>query len=588
MAQRRLLKFFLSLVVLFFVVGVIAIVGAWVVMSRGPSVPDHSTLILRIGGELVETPPNDVVGQLTGGTRAQTVRGYVEALRRAKGDPRIDSVLIIPTPIQSPYWGKIQEIRDAVLDFRKSGKRVSAYLEYAGNREYYLATAAEKIYLVPTSSLDVTGIATYELFLKGTLDKIGAQADFEKIGDYKTAPNQLTQTTFTPPHREMTESMTRDMYEQLVRGIAETRKKKVEDVRALVDEGPFLARDAHKAGLVDGLAYEDQLDDHGAVSKSGTVEGESYGRTRRSVLPRGAPRIAVIYVTGIINSGDSGFDPLNGDVAGSTRLVKAIRSARADDSVRAIVVRIDSPGGSSIASDVIWRELTVTKNEKPARPLVASMSDLAASGGYYVAVAAPSIVAQPATLTGSIGIYGGKFITGGTYDKLGANIESIIIGRNAGLISPDRPFTDSERQKLRAQMRDFYDGFVQKVATSRKMTVERVDQLAQGRVWTGAQAQQNGLVDALGGLDRAIGLAKERAGISPETDVEVVSYPERKSLAELLVEQLSGNDRQIEAVVSMVSGLRTAERRAVGMLLAPARLFNPGEPLALMPMSFLR
>jgi protease-4 len=588
MAQRRLLKFFLSLVVLFFVVGVIAIVGAWVVMSRGPSVPDHSTLILRIGGELVETPPNDVVGQLTGGTRAQTVRGYVEALRRAKGDPRIDSVLIIPTPIQSPYWGKIQEIRDAVLDFRKSGKRVSAYLEYAGNREYYLATAAEKIYLVPTSSLDVTGIATYELFLKGTLDKIGAQADFEKIGDYKTAPNQLTQTTFTPPHREMTESMTRDMYEQLVRGIAETRKKKVEDVRALVDEGPFLARDAHKAGLVDGLAYEDQLDDHGAVSKSGTVEGESYGRTRRSVLPRGAPRIAVIYVTGIINSGDSGFDPLNGDVAGSTRLVKAIRSARADDSVRAIVVRIDSPGGSSIASDVIWRELTVTKNEKPARPLVASMSDLAASGGYYVAVAAPSIVAQPATLTGSIGIYGGKFITGGTYDKLGANIESIIIGRNAGLISPDRPFTDSERQKLRAQMRDFYDGFVQKVATSRKLTVERVDQLAQGRVWTGAQAQQNGLVDALGGLDRAIALAKERAGISPETDVEVVSYPERKSLAELLVEQLSGNDRQIEAVVSMVSGLRTAERRAVGMLLAPARLFNPGEPLVLMPMGFLR
>ena len=590
MAKRRLFKFFLGLVILFFVVGVLAIVGAWMVMSRGPSVPEHSTLILRIGGELVETPPNDVVGQLTGGVRAQTVRGYVDALRRAKEDPRIDSVLIIPTPIQSPYWGKVQEIRDAVLDFRKSGKRVSAYLEYAGDREYYLATAAEKIYLVPTSSLDVSGIATYQLFLKGTLDKIGTQADFEKIGDYKTAPNQLTQTTFTPAHREMTESLTRDMYEQLVRGIAETRKKKVEDVRALIDEGPFLARDAHKAGLVDGLAYEDQLDDQGAVSKSGTVEGESYSRTRRRITPRGAPRIAVIYVNGIINSGDSGFDPLNGDVTGSTGLVKAIRSARADDSVRAIVVRIDSPGGSSIASDVIWRELTVTKNEKPSRPLVASMSDLAASGGYYVAVAASSIVAQPATLTGSIGIYGGKFITGGTYDKLGANIESIIIGRNAGLVSPDRPFTDSERQKLRTQIRDFYDGFLQKVATSRKMTVEQVDKLAQGRVWTGAQAQQNGLVDALGGLDRAIALAKERAGISAETEVDVVNYPARKSLAELLVEQLSGsgNDRQIEAVLSVVSGLRTAERRALGMLLAPARLFNPGEPLALMPMSFLR
>jgi protease-4 len=590
MAKRRLFKFFLGLFVLFFVVGVLAIIGAWMVMLRGPSVPDHSTLILRIGGELVETPPNDVLGQLTGGARAQTVRSYVDALRRAKDDPRIESVLIMPTPFQSPYWGKVQEIRDAVLDFRKSGKRISAYLEYGGEREYYLASAAEKIYLVPTSTIDVTGMATYELFLKGTLDKIGAQADFEKIGDYKTAPNQLTQPAFTPAHREMTESLTRDMYEQLVRAIADTRRKTVEEVRALIDEGPFLARDAHSAGLVDALAYEDQLDDHGAVSKSGTVDGESYGRSRRSLPARGAARIAVIYVSGIINSGESGFDPLNGDVAGSTGLVKAIRAARADDNVRAIVVRIDSPGGSSIASDVIWRELTITKNEKPSRPLVASMSDLAASGGYYVAVAAPSIVAQPATLTGSIGIYGGKFITGGAFDKLGANIESVIIGRHAGIASPDRPFTDSEREKLRVQMRDFYDGFLQKVASSRKMTVEQVDKLGQGRVWTGAQAQQNGLVDALGGLDRAIALAKERAGISPETDVQIVTYPARRSLAELLVEQLSGsgNDRQLEGVLSVISGLRTAERRALGVLLAPARLFNPGEPLALMPMGFLR
>ena len=590
MAKRRLFKFFLSLVILFFVVGVLAVVGAWMVVLRGPSVPEHSTLILRIGGELVETPPNDVLGQVTGAGRAQTVRGYVDALRRAKSDPRIDSVLIVPTPIQSPFWGKIQEIRDAVLDFRKSGKRISAYLEYAGDREYYLASAAEKIYLVPSGSLDVTGVATYEVFLKGSLDKLGAEADFEKIGDYKTAPNQLTQTTFTPPHREMTESLTRDMYEQLVRAIADSRRKKVEDVRALIDEGPFLARDAQRVGLVDALAYEDQLDDHGAVSKSGTVEGESYGRARRSMSARGAPRIAVIYISGIINSGDSGFDPLNGDVAGSTQLVKAIRSARADDDVKAIVVRVDSPGGSSIASDVIWRELMVTKDEKPSRPLVASMSDLAASGGYYVAMAAPQIVAQPATLTGSIGIYGGKFVMGGTYDKFGANIESVIIGRNAGLESPDRRFTDSERQKLREQIRDFYNGFIQKVAASRKIPVARVDQLAQGRVWTGSQAREIGLIDALGGLDRAIALAKERAGISPETEVEIVSYPARRTLAEMLIEELtgSGNDRQIDAIVSIAAALRTTERRALGLLTAPARLFSPGEPLALMPMSFLR
>ena len=590
MAKRRLLKFVLSLAILFVVLGIVAVVGAWMVVGRGPSVPDHSTLVLRMGGELVETPPNDVLGQLTGGARAQTVGGYVDALRRAKSDPRIDSVLIVPTPFQSPYWGKVQELRDAVLDFRKSGKRISAYLEYAGEREYYLATAADKIYLVPTGSLDVTGIATYELFLKGTLEKVGAQADFEKIGEYKTAPNQLTQTTFTPAHREMTESLSRDMYEQLVRGIVETRKKKVEDVRTLIDEGPFLARDAVRAGLIDGLAYEDQLDDQGAVSKSGTVEGQVYARVRRRTAPRTAPRIAVVYVSGIINSGESGFDPLNGEVAGSAPLLKAIRSARADNNVRAIVVRIDSPGGSSVASDVIWRELTVTRDEKPSRPLVASMSDLAASGGYYVAMAAPSIVAQPGTLTGSIGIFGGKFITGGVFEKVGANIESVIIGRNAGIESPERQFTDSERQKLREQIRDFYNGFIQKVAASRKMPVERVDQLAQGRVWTGAQAHERGLVDALGGLDRAIALAKERAGIAADTEVEVVTYPARKTLAELVIEQLSGSgsDGQIDSLLSLASGLRTAERRALGLLTAPARLFRPGEPLALMPVSFLQ
>jgi protease-4 len=590
MAKRPLFKIFLSVLVLFFVFGVLAIVGAWMVILRGPSVPDNSTLILRIGGDLVEMPPNDVFGQITGGTRAQTVRSYVEALRRAKSDDRIDSVLIVPTPIQSPYWGKVQEIRDAIVDFRASGKRVSAYLEYAGEREYYLATAAEKIYLVPTAGLDVTGIATYEVFLKGTLDKIGAQADFEKIGDYKTAPNQLTQTTFTPAHREMSEALSRDMYEQLVRGIAEARKKTAEEVRALIDEGPFLARDAHRLALVDALAYEDQLDDHGAVSKSGTVEGEVYSRSRRRPAPRGAPRVAVVYISGIINSGDSGFDPLNGDVAGSVQLVKAIRSARADDGVRAIVVRIDSPGGSSIASDVIWRELTVTRNEKPSRPLVASMSDLAASGGYYVAMAAPHIVAQPGTLTGSIGIYGGKFITGGLYEKFGAHIESILIGRNAGIESPNRPFTETERQKLREQIREFYDGFVEKVAAARKMPVERVDELARGRVWTGAQAHERGLVDALGGLDRAIALAKEHAGIAADTDVEIVTYPARRSLAEMLIEQLSGSggDREIDMALSMLAGLRTAERRALGMLMAPGRLFNPGEPLALMPVGFLR
>lgn len=585
MAKRRLFKFFATLIAIFFVVGFLAIIAGWMLVARGPQVADHSTLILRIGGNLVETQPNDVIGQVTGGMRAQTVRGYVEVLQKAKTDERIDSVLIVPTGFESPYWGKIQEIRDAVIDFRKSGKRVNAYLEYGGDREYYLATAADRIFLLPTSPLDVKGLASYDVFLRGTIDKIGAQADFERIGEYKTAVNQLTEHGYTPPHREMSESLNRDMFEQLTRGIAEGRKKRVEDVKALIDDGPFLPEQALKAGLVDKLAYEDQLDDLGATTKA-TVEGENYARGRRRSLAARAPRIAVIYLSGVIASGKGGFDPLNGDVVGSVTLLKAIRAVRADTSVRGIVLRIDSPGGSSTASDVIWRELVVTRDQKPGRPLVASMSDLAASGGYYLAMAAPQIVAQPATLTGSIGIFGGKFVTGGTYQKLGANIQSVSIGRNAEMESPVRPFTDSERAKLREELRSFYDQWIQKVATARKMPAARVEELARGRVWTGAQARQNGLVDALGGLDRAVALAKEKAGIPADTDVELVNYPPRKTLFELLGERLTGSgDSEMQVLAAF---LGAGHRHALGLLTAPARLFRPGEPLALMPIGFIR
>ena len=205
MAKRRLLKFFLTLMVVFFAVGLLAAVAGWLLVLREPSVPDHSTLILRIGGALSETPPNDVIGQVSGGARARTVRGFVDVLRRAKSDSRIDSVLVVLTPVDSPFWGKVQEIRDAILDFRTSGKRVNAYLEAGAEREYYLATAADRIFLLPAGGLDVQGLASYTAFFRGTLDKVGVQADIEHIGQYKTAPNQFTERGFTPAHREMAE-----------------------------------------------------------------------------------------------------------------------------------------------------------------------------------------------------------------------------------------------------------------------------------------------------------------------------------------------------------------------------------------------
>src|SRR5688572_9020013 len=523
-------------------VSIAGIVLMFLLVSRGPVVPTAATLVLRPGGELQEVPPDDVVGQVLG-RDVKTVQGFIDNLRKAKRDPRIKSVLLMPSTLSLPFWAKVQELRDAVLDFRKSGKTVVAFLEYGGDREYYLASAADKVYLLPTSPLDLTGVASYEIFLRGTLDKIGAYPDFLHIGDYKTAVNQLTEKGMTPAHREMSESLNRDMYEQLIRGIAEARKKSEQDVRALIDQGPFLPEDALRLGLVDDLAYEDQLDDRVPELRDGSreirrIEGSDYRRIPAgSVGIRPRSRIAVLYAVGTIVSGKSAFDPLNGPVVGSDTMVQQIRRVRDDSSIRAIVLRIDSPGGSSIASDVIWRELMITRDEKPSRPLIASMSDLAASGGYYIALPGQVIVAHPGTLTGSIGIYTGKIAIAGTLGKVGVTTETVTSGANADIYSPFKPFSPAQRARVQDYMQGFYDTFVEKAAESRRMTPEKIDAVAQGRVWTGRQAREHGLVDALGGLGEAVRIAKERAGIAADEDVELVIYPARRSIYEAFTEQ---------------------------------------------------
>ena len=263
--------------------------------------------------------------------------------------------------------------------------------------------------------------------------------------------NTFKEKGYTAAHKEMDESMNRDLYEQIVRGIADGRKKNEADVRKLIDEGPFLPEDALSAGLVDEIAYEDQVDDKLRAGETRRhLDGDDYARVSlASVGLNKGPRIAVIYATGTINGGKSGYDPVNGAVVGSDTLIEYIRQARRDSSVRAIVLRVDSPGGSTSASDVIWRELVIAKTERADRPLIVSMSDLAASGGYYIAMPAQVIVAQPSTLTGSIGIFGGKFVTGGVYEKLGARIESTSIGRHAEINSPARPYNAEEVKKLR-------------------------------------------------------------------------------------------------------------------------------------------
>jgi protease-4 len=586
---RRGIAIVFSLLGVAFLVSLTGLAALYLIVGGEPSVPSDARLTLRVGGDLAEVAPNDVVSYLSG-ARTPTVREVVDNLRKAKVDERIEAVLLKPTGFSTPFWGKIQEIRDALVDFRSSGKPLYAYLEYGSDRDYYLATAADKIFLMPSSSLDLTGVASYELFLRGTLDKIGTTPNLLHIGEYKTAVNTFTERSMTPPHREMTTSLNRDLYEQIVRGIAEGRRKSPDEVRQLIDQGPFLPENALKAGLIDDVAYVDEVDEQlGGTADRRDLDAERYGAVSlRSVGLNRGPRIAVVHAAGAIVSGESGFDPVNGPVVGSDTLIEHIRAARRDRSIRAIVLRVDSPGGSATASDAVWRELMITKRERPERPLVVSMSDLAASGGYYLAMAGDAIVAQPSTLTGSIGIFGGKFVTGGTYQKLGANIESVSIGRHAELDSPVRPFNAEEEKKVYEQLQAFYDQFVEKVAEARHSTPEKIDQIAQGRVWTGRQAKDNGLVDALGGLDRAVAIAKERAKIGAAEEVELVPFPPKKSFYEILSEEFSRGAGQAAIGAWTAAHLSTAELEALRALRGPMSLFRRGEPLALMPSVLLR
>jgi protease IV len=557
-------------------------------VGRAPRVERNSTLVLRVNGDLQEMDPAGVIGQLFEGP--PTVRSLIDSLRKAKVDPRITSVVIRPTGTAA-LWGKVQEVRDAILDFKRSHKPIIAYLEYGGEQEYFLASACDKVFLMPASTLDLTGIASYELFLRGTLDKIGAYPDALHIGDYKTASNVYTEHTYTPAHREMAQSLNTDLYEQLVRSLADGRHKSEAEIRALIDHGPYLPEDALRAGLVDDVAYEDQLDDKvdlvsGAQSNAKRSAHFLEQNDYRSVTPSSlgldrGQRIAVIYAVGLISSGESNYGSPQGQVVGSDTLIEYLRKARSDSTIRAIVLRIDSPGGSAIASDVIWREVQLTRNVKP---VIASMSDVAASGGYYIAMPASAIVAEPATLTGSIGVVMVKFVIDGTLKKLGLNMEHVQEGRYADLYSPIRPFSPSERARIEEQMQATYDGFVEKAAAGRNTTPEKIDAIGQGRVWTGRQAKQLGLVDELGGLERALALAKERVGIPQDAGVELVVYPPRKSIYEIVANPFGRSDGA--TTLGALLGLR--DPRALQTLMAPMQVFRHGEPLALMPNVFVR
>ncbi len=526
--MRRRSTYLLIAVLFFVVVGAGAVVSYLLFDIGRPAVDMPARAVLDIGltGPVYEIAPSDFWSNLFVPVRPIAVHDVWLGLRKAKSDPRIKAVLLRPGLLECS-WGKIAEIRDAVLDFRTSGKKAYAYFEEApdADKEYYLATACDRIILHPLGWLGINGIGGFQPFFKGTLDKLGVKAEFEHVEEYKTAYNMFTEPGFTPAHREETESFIGDVFDGYVETAAAARGKTPEEFKALLDRAFFQGERALEAGLVDDVLYDDELKDK-LLSEDGrplrTIGLEAYTKVRAPAAGLGSGRrIALIYGVGPILSGEG-----VSQVMGGATVARWLRQAREDKSIAAVVFRVDSPGGSSVASDVIGREVALTKR---AKPIVVSMSDVAGSGGYWIAMSANKIVAQPQTLTGSIGVLAGKFSFRDLYDKLGVGAESVSFGAKADIFSTYRPFTPEERQTLKQEILFTYGKFVAGVAEGRHLSPEKVNELGRGRIWTGRQARERGLVDELGGLTTAIALAKKQAGISAGDPVSLAIWPKKRT-----------------------------------------------------------
>src|SRR5215471_8098806 len=456
----------------------------------------------------------------------------LEGLRRARRDDRVRA-LVVKVGGGRIGLARIQELRGAILDFRRSGKAAVAWAETfgeftRGNLPYYLATAFDKIWLQPTGTLGLTGIAVEQLFLHDALAKAGVAFQSAKRYEYKSAADNLTERGFTGPTREAAERLAASVVEQITTAIAERRGKTVEQARALLDRGPFLAEDALAEGLVDALAYRDEV--YADVRKEAGADAilQYVARYQRShalaqrarKLPNPRERfVAVIYASGPIRQGRSGRSPLGGGSIGSDTVAAALRSATEDERVRAVLLRVNSPGGSAVASDTIWRE--VVRTRAAGKPVVVSMSDVAASGGYYISMAADVIVAQPGTLTGSIGVIMGKPVFEEALGRIGITTDSVAEGARARMLAPTHPFTQDEWDRINAWLDVVYQEFITKAAEGRRMPVERMHELARGRVWTGADAAGNGLVDELGGMAAAAEIARRRAGLAADAPLRI-------------------------------------------------------------------
>ena len=582
-------KFLLGLltgVILIVVIGVIGFAAVASFKSKPTTIADGSTLVLRLRGDVPERAGIDFDVPFLPSRPAMTVQNVWSILRRAAVDPRIKAVVFEPEGVQVG-WAKMQEIRADLEKFRVSGKPLIAYLKAPGAKEYYMATACEKIYMAPVDTLMLKGVRFELTYLKGTLDKLGVQVEVEHAGKYKDYGDQFTRSNMSAETREVMTSVLDDIYGDLTSTIGRGRKKSPAEVASIMDDGPFQSDQAKANGLVDELLFEEEAFNvlkgrlnQGDLKK--TTEKEYAKVSDASAGLTTSQKIAFIVGDGAITRGDADSD--NDDGIQSESFNKILRKVAADSSVKAVIVRIDSPGGEVTASNEIWRQMNELKKKKA---VVISMSDAAASGGYYMAMSGDPVVAYPGTLTGSIGVIFGKPVLKGLYDKLGITKDSLSRGKFANIDSDYQPLGDAGRKKLREGIDADYKDFVAKVAAGRRRPVSEIEPLAQGRVWLGDQAKERGLVDEIGGIDRAIELVKKKAGMPVSDKVSLTIYPPRKNLLETILK--SSSEASDEATAGLAADAMLS-KAGLGQLKAAwkdsrVRVMLRGGMLRIMPFS---
>lgn len=513
----------------FILFGIALLAGS--IGSEQVIVNDNSVLHIRLDRRISELEVEDPLADVLPGTAEERIglMQLKQAIRKAKGDPKIEGIYVNSGIVGAGY-ATVAEIREALLDFRESGKWVIAHADYFSEGGYYLATAADKIYLNPSGQFEFNGLTAEVQFFKGLFEKLDIKPQIFRVGDFKSAVEPFMRDDLSPENRLQLQSMIDGIQEKMVNDIAESRDLPAERVREIANK--MLVRNVKQAveyGLIDSLYYDDQVKDEMrerlGIDKDRPVLFVTYSdyRTLGDQISSSKNEIAVIVADGSIVPGKAG-----NDMVGSETINAAIRRARNSDRVKAIVIRVNSPGGAFIAADEMWREISLAREEKP---VIASMGDYAASGGYYLAMACDTIVSQPNTITGSIGVFSVLFdLSAFLGNKLGITSDEVKTGEVGELITVTRPLTAVEKDIWQKQTDEVYEVFTSKAAAGRKMDIEELKKVASGRVWTGTQAKERGLVDVLGTFDDAVKLAADRAGVGE--DYQLGYYPKPKTILE--------------------------------------------------------